>query len=69
MNNYDFNKEYFYQYKYIQSFNTSKKKIEHKIVKGSKKLLTKNNSNIMMRCLINDRLATIVDLKIIQIWE
>ena len=69
MKNYDTNKEYFYQYKYDYSYNKFKKKIEHNIVKGTTKLLTKNDSNIMMRCLMKDRLATILDLKIIQIWE
>ena len=43
--------------------------MEHNIVKGTTKLLTKNDSNIMMRCLMKDRLAIILDLKIIQIWE
>ena len=69
MNNNLENKEYFYQYKYNCSFNKSKKKMEHNIVKGTTKLLTKNDSNIMMRCLMKDRLATILDFKIIQIWE
>jgi len=63
------NQEYFYQYKYNCFFNKSKKKMEHNIVKGTTKLLTKNDSNIMMRCLMKDRLVTILDLKIIQIWE
>ena len=69
MKNYKDNKEYFYQYKYIYSYNKSKKKMEYYIAKGTTKLLTRNNSNIMMRCLMEDRLATILDLKIIQIWE
>ena len=69
MKNYKDNKEYFYQYKYNYSYNKSKKKMEYYITKGTTKLLTKNNSNIMMRCLMEDRLATILDLKIIQIWE
>ena len=69
MNNILENKEYFHQYKYNCFFNKSKKKMEHNIVKGTTKLLTKNDSNIMMRCLMKDRLAIILDLKIIQIWE
>ena len=69
MKNNDTNKEYFYQYKYDYSYNKLKKKMEHNIVKGTTKLLTKNDSNIMMRCLMKDRLVTILDLKIIQIWE
>ena len=69
MKNNDTNKEYFYQYKYDYSYNKLKKKMEHNIVKRTTKLLTKNDSNIMMRCLMKDRLATILDLKIIQIWE
>ena len=69
MKDYKDNKEYFYQYKYNCSFNKSKKKMEHNIIKGTEKLLTKNDSNIMMRCLMKDRLVTILDLKIIQVWE
>ena len=69
MKDYIDNKEYFYQYKYNCFFNKSKKKMEHEIIKGTAKLLTKNNSNIMMRCLMKDRLVTILDLKIIQVWE
>ena len=69
MNNKVENKEYFYQYKYNCVYNKSKKKMEHNIIKGTTKLLTKNDSNIMMRCLMKDRLATILDFKIIQIWE
>jgi hypothetical protein len=69
MKDYKNNKEYFYQYKYKCSFNKSKKKMEHNIIKGTEKLLTKNDSNIMMRCLMKDRLVTILDLKIIQVWE
>jgi len=63
------NQEYFYQCKYHCFFNKSKKKMEHNIVKGATKLLTKNDSNITMRCLTKDRLVAILDLKIIQIWE
>ena len=69
MKDYKNNKEYFYQYKYNYSFNKSKKKMEHNIIKGTEKLLTKNDSNIMMRCLMKNRLVTILDLKIIQVWE
>ena len=62
-------KEYFFQYKYCYSFNTSKKKMEHKLIKGSSKFLTKKESNIMMRCLRKNRLVIVVELNNIQIWE
>ena len=65
----DKHKEYFYQYKYSYSFNKLTNKIEHKLLKGTSKFLTKNNSNIMMRCLNNNRIVVAVEYKIIQIWE
>ena len=62
-------KEYFYQYQYFHKQNKSKNKIEHSLIKRNSMLLTKNESNIRMRCLTNNRLVTIVDLRNIQIWE
>ena len=42
---------------------------EYDIIQVSSKLLTKNYSNITMRCLSNNRLITIIDLENIQVWE
>ena len=42
---------------------------EYDIIQVSSKLLTKNYSNITMRCLSNNRLVTIIDLVNIQVWE
>jgi hypothetical protein len=62
-------KEYFYQYKYNYIMNTTTKKMEHKIIQGTSKLLTKNHSNIMMRCLNNNRIVIAVEYKKLQILE
>ena len=43
--------------------------MEYDLLRISSKLLTKRESNITMRCLSNNRLVTIVDLELIQIWE
>ena len=45
------------------------KKREHKIIQGTSKLLTKNHSNIMMRCLNNNRIVIAVEYKKLQILE
>ena len=68
MNNFD-SKEYFFQYKYCSSLNKSTKKMEHKLIKGTSKFLTKKESNIMMRCLKKNRLVIAVEYNKIQIWE
>ncbi len=60
--------EYFYQYKCLHKVNTNTKEMEYDILQVSSKLLTKNESNITMRCLSNDRLVTVVDLTRIQVW-
>lgn len=61
--------EYFYQYKCFHKLNPIKKEMEYDILQVSSKLLTKNFSNITMRCLNNNRLVTVIDLELIQIWE
>ena len=61
--------EYFYQYKCFNKLNIKTKKMEYDILKVSSKLLTKNYSNITMRCLSDNRLVTVLDLELIQIWE
>ena len=61
--------EYFHQYKYFCKLNKSTNKMEHCIIKGVSKFLTKNISNIRMRSLTNNRLVSIVDLNIIELWE
>ena len=61
--------EYFYQYKCFHTVNKSTKKMEYSIIKVSSKLLTKNYSNITMRCLSDNRLVTIIDTCIIQVWK
>jgi len=61
--------EYFYQYKCFHKLNPIKKMMEYDILEVSSKLLTKNYSNITMRCLSNNRLVTVIDLELIQIWE
>ena len=61
--------EYFYQYKCYQKLNPIKKMMEYDILEVSSKLLTKNYSNITMRCLNNNRLVTVIDLELIQVWE
>ena len=61
--------EYFYQYKCYHKLNPIKKMMEYDILEVSSKLLTKNYSNITMRCLNNNRLVTVIDLELIQVWE
>ena len=61
--------EYFYQYKCFHSVNALTKKMEYNILQVSSKFLTKNYSNITMRCLSNNRLVTVIDLELIQVWE
>jgi hypothetical protein len=61
--------EYFYQYKCYHKLNPIKKIMEYDILEVSSKLLTKNYSNITMRCLNNNRLVTVIDLELIQVWE
>ena len=61
--------EYFYQYKCFHKVNVIAKKMEYDIIQVSSKLLTKNYSNITMRCLNDNRLVTVVDLELIQVWE
>ena len=61
--------EYFYQYKCFHKVNKITKNMEYDILKVSSKLLTKNYSNITMRCLSNGRLVTVIDLELIQVWE
>ena len=61
--------EYFYQYKCFHSVNKLTKCMEYNILQVSSKLLTKNYSNITMRCLSDNRLVTIIDLEHIQVWE
>ena len=66
---YDSHIEYFYQYKFFHSVNKLTKCMEYNILQVSSKLLTKNYSNITMRCLSDNRLVTIIDLEHIQVWE
>ena len=61
--------EYFYQYKCYHKLNPIKKIMEYDILEVSSKLLTKNYSNITMRCLNNNRIVTVIDLELIQVWE
>ena len=61
--------EYFYQYKCIHSVNKLTKRMEYDIIQVSSKLLTKNYSNITMKCLNNNRLVTVIDLELMQVWE
>ena len=61
--------EYFYQYKCYHKLNPIKKMMEYDILEVSSKLLTKNYSNITMRCLNNSRIVTVIDLELIQVWE
>jgi hypothetical protein len=61
--------EYFYQYKCFHKVNKVTKEMEYNLIKISSKLLTKRESNITMRCLSNNRLVTIVDLELIQVWK
>ena len=61
--------EYFYQYKCFHSVNKLTKNMEYNIMQVSSKLLTKNYSNITMRCLNNNRLVTVIDLELMQVWE
>ena len=61
--------EYFYQYKCFHSVNKLTKKMEYNILQVSSKFLTKNYSNITMRCLSDNRLVTVIDLELIQVWE
>ena len=61
--------EYFYQYKFFHSVNKLTKNMEYNIIQVSSKLLTKNYSNITMRCLNNNRLVTVIDLELMQVWE
>ena len=61
--------EYFYQYKCFHNINILTKQMEYDILQVSSKLLTKNYSNITMRCLSDNRLVTVIDLELIQVWE
>ena len=61
--------EYFYQYKCLHIVNKLTKKMEYSIIQVSSKFLTKNYSNITMRCLSHNRLVTIIDNTIIQVWN
>ena len=61
--------EYFYQYKCFHKVNKLTKNMEYSILQVSSKLLTKNYSNITMRCLSDNRLVTIIDTCLIQVWK
>ena len=61
--------EYFYQYKVFHKVNKEAKKMEYDILKVGERLLTKNYSNITMRCLSEDRIVIIIDLEHIQILK
>ena len=61
--------EYFYQYKCFHKVNMLTKSMEYCILQVSSKLLTKNYSNITMRCLSDNRLVTVIDTNLIQIWK
>ena len=61
--------EYFYQYKVFHKVNKKKKKLEYEILKVGERLLTKNYSNITMRCLSENRIVIVTDLEHIQILK